>query len=610
MSSSSHLDSDRAWVMIRRLLTEHGLVQWKRYAIAFALMGVSAICTAVPAYLMGTLVNQAYVHHDFHGLVIVGVFAALIFFLKGAATYGHTVMMSRIGNRIMAENQRRLFGKLLNENIGFFADRHSSEFAARLNTGAVAATQVLNLLVTSVGRDFFSLAGLIVVMFVQDPVLSTITLVVCPPAFILLRKMIRRVRGIAKSQFTGGTRVLETLQETLQGMRVVKAFTLEDAMRARFAANVAAVEHEANKFARVASRTSPLMESLGGLGLAAAIVYGGYRVIETGATPGEFLSFITAFLLASEPAKRLARLNLELHSGLVGVKTLFEVIDTPATEPADDNRPPLTLSKARVEFSDVVFAYRPGHPVIRDLSFTAEPGQTTALVGQSGSGKSTILNLIARFYEISSGSIAIDGQNIASVSRHSLRRQIAYVGQDVFLFRTTIRENIGFGRPGATEDEIVAAAKAAHAHEFILRFPQGYDTPVGEHGLQLSGGERQRVAIARALVKDAPIILLDEATAALDSESEHHVQAAIAELCKGRTTIVIAHRLSTVINAERILVIEQGQLVEAGRHDELMRKGGRYASFYRLQLKAQESQLPSHLQSHLSQEPVAAIRAV
>jgi ATP-binding cassette subfamily B protein len=573
-------------------------------------MGVSAICTAVPAYLMGTLVNQAYVHHDFHGLVIVGVFAALIFFLKGAATYGHTVMMSRIGNRIIAENQRRLFGKLLNENIGFFADRHSSEFAARLNTGAVAATQVLNLLVTSVGRDFFSLAGLIVVMFVQDPVLSTITLVVCPPAFILLRKMIRRVRGIAKSQFTGGTRVLETLQETLQGMRVVKAFTLEDAMRARFAANVAAVEHEANKFARVASRTSPLMESLGGLGLAAAIVYGGYRVIETGATPGEFLSFITAFLLASEPAKRLARLNLELHSGLVGVKTLFEVIDTPATEPADDNRPPLTLSKARVEFSDVVFAYRPGHPVIRDLSFTAEPGQTTALVGQSGSGKSTILNLIARFYEISSGSIAIDGQNIASVSRHSLRRQIAYVGQDVFLFRTTIRENIGFGRPGATEDEIVAAAKAAHAHEFILRFPQGYDTPVGEHGLQLSGGERQRVAIARALVKDAPIILLDEATAALDSESEHHVQAAIAELCKGRTTIVIAHRLSTVINAERILVIEQGQLVEAGRHDELMRKGGRYASFYRLQLKAQESQLPSHLQSHLSQEPVAAIRAV
>src|SRR5581483_3920692 len=225
-------------------------------------------------------------------------------------------------------------------------------------------------------------------------------LLVSPPAFILLRKMVRRVRGIARSQFTGGTRVLETLQETLQGMRIVKAFTLEDTMRARFAANVAAVEHEANKFARVASRTSPLMESLGGLGLAAALVYGGDRVIETGATPGEVFSFITAFLLASEPAKRLARLNLELHSGLVGVRTLFEIVDAPATEPADDDRPPLTLSTARVEFSHVAFAYRPGQPVLRDLSLTAEPGQTTALVGQSGSGKSTILNLIARFYEI------------------------------------------------------------------------------------------------------------------------------------------------------------------------------------------------------------------
>ncbi len=601
-SPSSRLDSDRAVDMIRRLLTEQGLAQWKRYAVSFALMGVAAICTAIPAYLMGSLINKTYVNHDFRGLVGLAVIAALIFFLKGAATYGQTVMMSRIGNAIIADNQRRLFDKLLRENIGFFADRHSSEFAARLNTGANAATQVLNLLITSVGRDFFSLVGLVGVMFLQDPVLSTIALLVSPPAFILLRKMVRRVRGIARSQFTGGTRVLETLQETLQGMRIVKAFTLEDTMRARFAANVAAVEHEANKFARVASRTSPLMESLGGLGLAAAIVYGGYRVIETGATPGEFFSFITAFLLASEPAKRLARLNLELHSGLVGVRTLFEIVDAPATEPADDDRPPLTLSTARVEFSHVAFAYRPGQPVLRDLSLTAEPGQTTALVGQSGSGKSTILNLIARFYEISGGSISIDGQNIAAVSLRSLRRQIAYVGQDVFLFRASIRDNIGFGRPGATTEEIVAAAKAAHAHDFISRFPLGYDAPVGEHGLQLSGGERQRIAIARALIKNAPIILLDEATAALDSESEHHVQAAIAELCKGRTTIVIAHRLSTVVHADRILVIEAGQVVEAGRHDELLRKGGRYASFYRLQLKAQE---PAK-----AVEPAAAIRAV
>jgi ATP-binding cassette subfamily B protein len=220
----------------------------------------------------------------------------------------------------------------------------------------------------------------------------------------------------------------------------------------------------------------------------------------------------------------------------------------------------------------------------------ADPGKVTALVGPSGGGKSTILNLIPRFYEASSGAILIDGQNIAAVSRQSLRRQIAYVGQDVFLFRASVRDNIAFGKPGATEGEIVAAAKAAHAHDFIMGFPDGYDTAVGEHGLQLSGGQRQRVAIARALIKNAAIILLDEATAALDSESEFHVQAAVAELCKGRTTIVIAHRLSTIMHADRILVIEAGQVVEFGRHDELLRKNGRYASFYRLQLKEQEPQ--------------------
>ena len=223
--------------------------------------------------------------------------------------------------------------------------------------------------------------------------------------------------------------------------------------------------------------------------------------------------------------------------------------------------------------------------MIRDLSFVAEPAQVTALVGHSGGGKSTILNLIPRFYEMSSGVIAIDGQNVAAVSRRSLRRQIAYVGQDVFLFHGTVRDNIAFGKPGASEAEIVAAARAAHAHEFITAFSAGYDTPVGERGLQLSGGERQRIAVARALIKSAPIILLDEATAALDSESERYVQDAIAKLCVGRTTIVIAHRLATVMNADRILVIEAGQIVESGRHDELLRKGGRYASFCRLQLE-------------------------
>jgi ATP-binding cassette subfamily B protein len=317
------------------------------------------------------------------------------------------------------------------------------------------------------------------------------------------------------------------------------------------------------------------------------LIYGGHRVIDNPASAGAFFSFIAAFLLAAEPAKRLARFNMELSSNLVAVNILFEIIDSTPTEPVDDDRPPLVLDKACIEFSRVEFAYRTGDPVIRDLSFVAEPAQLTALVGHSGGGKSTILNLIPRFYERSGGVISIDGQDVAAVSRRSLRRQIAYVGQDVYLFHGTIRDNIAFGRPGASEAEITAAATAAHAHDFIMGFPAGYDTAVGERGLQLSGGERQRIAIARALVRNAPIILLDEATAALDSESERYVQDAIAKLCQGRTTLVIAHRLATVMHADRILVIEAGRIVESGRHEELLRKGGRYASFCRLQLEQQ-----------------------
>ena len=578
--------------LVRRLLLEQAAGQWRRYALAFGLMGIAAASTALGAYLIGDVINQAYVHKNLPGIIVLALVTAVIFMIKAMATYGQALTLARIGNRIVADNQRRMFAKLLQHNIGFFADRHSSEFMARLTTGAAAASQVLNLLITSIGRDLLSLIGLATVMAVQDPVMSLLSVIVVPPAMLILRKMIRRIKTIAYHQFTGSTQILETLQETLQGMRTLKAFTLEDAMRVRFDTHVAEVEKESNKWARVAYRSGPLMEALGGFAIAGALVYGGFRVIETGATPGQFFSFLAAFMLAYEPAKRLARLNIDLNSGLVGVRVLFDVIDHPPTEQPDEDKPPLTLSTAHVEFTNVQFAYRAGEKVIKNLSFVAEPGKVTALVGPSGGGKSTILNLILRFYEIGAGVIAIDGQNIAAVSRHSLRSQVAYVGQDVFLFRGSVRENIALGRPGATEAEIVAAAKAAYAHDFIMAFPRGYDTPVGEHGMRVAGGERQRISVARALLKDAPVILLDEATASLDSESERQVQRAIERLCRGRTTIVIAHRLHTVVDAHGIFVIEDGAVSESGRHDDLLRKGGRYASFYRLQLRDQEPSPP------------------
>jgi subfamily B ATP-binding cassette protein MsbA len=574
-------------VLIRRLLAEQGRKYWKRYAVAAALMGTVAGCTALSAYLIGTVVNEAYVSRNFSAVVGLAVLSMALFTVKGIATYGQTLILSRIGNAIVAENQRRLFAKLLRENLSFFADHHSSEFLARLATGANSVNAVLSLLINAVGRDALQLLGLVIVMLIQNPTLTLLSLVVVPPALLLLRKLVRRIFQIARSQFTGGTQIIETMQEALLGMRVVKAFTLEDVMRERMDKYIDAVQSASNKMARVGGRASPLMETAGGFAVAIALVYGGYSVIVEGAAPGEFVSFVTAFILAAEPAKRLARLNVDLNSGLVGVRVLFDVLDAPATEPNDDDRPSLAVTQARLEFSDVRFEYRPDEPVIRGISFVAEPSRVTALVGPSGGGKTTIFNLILRFYELGSGAISIDAQNIASVSRRSLRRQIAFVGQDVFLFRGSIRENIAVGKPDASEAEIVAAAKAAYAHDFITEYPLGYDTPVGEHGMQVSGGERQRIAVARALVKNAPIILLDEATASLDSESERLVQEAIAHLCRGRTTLVIAHRLHTVIHADRIHVIEGGAIVESGRHDDLLRRGGRYASLYRVQLRDQ-----------------------
>jgi ATP-binding cassette subfamily B protein len=569
--------------LIKRLVVEQGGAYWRRYLFVFVLMAIGSAASAGTAYLFGKVINEAYVYRSVNGILTLSAIIVGLFTAKGITAYFQAVSLSRISNAILAKNQRLLFGKLMQESVGFYAQSHSSEHLARLSAGASSITQVLSLLVTSAGRDFLTLVGLVTVMVTQDPTLSLLSLVIAPPMFLFVRKIVRRIKQLATSQFTSGAYIMETVQESLQGIRTVKAFTLEDTMQERVDRNVGEMEAFANKMARVSNSSAPLMEMLGGIAIAGALMYGGYRVIATNAAPGEFIAFITAFLLAYEPAKRLARLNIDLSGLLIGARMLLEIIDNPATEPDDGDKPALKLTRAQVEFRDVTFAYRPGQPVLKSMNFVAPSGKVTALVGPSGGGKSTILSLLLRFYEANEGAVLIDDQSILDCSRISLRQQTAYVGQDVYLFRGTIRENIAFGKADATESDIVAAAKAAYAHDFISSFPLGYDTPVGEHGAQLSGGQRQRVAIARALVKDAPIILLDEATAALDSESEKFVQEAIAHLCKDRTTIVIAHRLHTIMRADQILVIEDGVVVETGRHDELLRKDGRYAAFFRLQ---------------------------
>src|SRR5437763_1709263 len=377
-------DPSGAAILIRRLITEQGAAYWRRYLIAFALMAVSAAATAGSAYILGQVINKAYVDKDVRGIALLSGLIVLVFILKGAATYGHQVILSQISNAILANNQRRLFAKLMNESVAFFSERHSSEFLARLTSGAYSVTQVLNLLINALGRDLLLLFGLVTVMLMQDPYMALLGFLVAPPAMLVLRKLVKRIKGLAHNQFTGTAEILETMQESLQGIRTVKAFTLEQIMRERIDASISAVESNANKMARVSNRSSPLMETLGGFAVAGGLMYGGYSVVAMGATPGQFFSFLTAFLLAYEPAKRLARLNIELNSNLIGARKLLEIVDSPSSEPTDDDKPALSLTDARVELRDVPFAHRPNEQGVNRLRFVVRHWTVSRLTGPFG----------------------------------------------------------------------------------------------------------------------------------------------------------------------------------------------------------------------------------
>ena len=562
---------------LRRLLTDQGFKHWKGYAFAFAMMGMIAATTALSAWIIGQIVNEVFVGRRLAAVWEITAAIVVIYTVKGLATYGQQVVLSRVGNSIVADVQRRIFDQMLRMKVVYYSRSHSSEFIARQAFIAQSASNVLNLLITTLSRDALTIVGLVIVMVSQDPLLSVFALMFVPLAIFGVRKIGVRVRKIMASEFQGAMQMMESLAETAQGIRIVKAFTLENFMRAKQDQAITGFQAAANKLARVSSRTSPIMESLGGFAIAAVVLYSGYTVIVRGNPPGSLFSFITSVIMLYEPMKRVARLHVDLSSSLFGVSMLYTFLDEHDYEDERPHAPALKVTNGRIEFRDVTFGYRPGETVLHGVSFVAEAGKTTALVGRSGGGKSTVMNLILRLYQVGSGEILCDGEDIATVGLTSLRQQIGYVSQENFLFKGSVRDNIAMGRPGASEDEIVAAAKAAYAHDFILGFERGYDSPCGEHGMQLSGGQRQRIAIARAFLKDAPIILLDEATSALDSESEQAIQKALRTLCEGRTTIVIAHRLSTVAQADEICVLDRGRVVERGRHGELLAQGRTYS---------------------------------
>ena len=570
--------------LLKRLMFDKWRKYAPRYAVAFIFMFIVAGATALSAWLMKDVVNLIFVDRKSDALLWLPLIVVVLFTAKGIASYFQDVTLSRIGNRMVAETQTEMFDHLLKQDFGYYQRNPSSELITRLTMNAQSTRDAVNLLATSLGRDLFTLLSLVGVMVAQQPLMFAICMLAVPVGIYLQRKLVMRIRAVTQREVLSFGQIVQTMRETAQGIRVVKAFTLEPAMSGRMNEAVQAVERVGNKINAVNARVNPMIDTLGGFAVAAVIFYAGWRSLTYGETPGEFFSFITALLMAYEPARRLARLQIRLSQACIGVSMMYDVIDTKPDLTDRPGAPALKVPNGRVHFENVTFRYTPDAPVLRDLTLDIEAGKTTALVGLSGSGKTTIMNLILRFWDPEQGAISIDGQDIRDITLKSLRSQVSLVSQDVFLFDGTVRENIAAGHIDATEETIIAAAKAAYAHHFIQALAHGYDTQVGELGGQLSGGQRQRISIARAFLKNAPIILLDEPTSALDSESEQAIQRALAQLTERRTTLVIAHRLATVLNADRIHVIDNGRLAESGSHRELLASsGGLYSRLYDIQ---------------------------
>ncbi|PTE07501.1 ABC transporter ATP-binding protein [Mesorhizobium helmanticense] len=570
--------------VVRRILTENGRDYRGSYVFAIVCLLTVSGTTAVTALIMSPVVNQIF--YERRGDLIAWICAAILgaFILRGLAGYGQAVTLAKIGNNLVARYQKRIFDHLMKLGVGFFNDTRSGRLAAQINENVNGIRDLLSMTLTSIARDGVTLIGLICVMIYQDPVLSLSSLLIGPPLIYTVTYLMRRVRRITRESVQINARLIGAMQEATQGIAIVKAFTMEDELSRRIGKLADDAEQRSNKIARVSERLTPISEILAGFAVAGVIAYSGYRATVLGQPPGAVFSFITALLLAYDPARRLARMQVGMERALVNARMIYELLDL---EPQQGDAPGAVaakFTKGEVRFNNVSFGYVAETPVLQDLSFVAAAGKTTAIVGASGAGKSTLVALLQRFHDVDKGSIEIDGEDISRVTKQSLRGSIAYVSQAPYLFEGTIRDNIRYGRPSATDAEIERAAQQAAADDFIRQQPDGYDTPVGENGVTLSGGQRQRVSIARAIVRNAPILLLDEATSALDNEAEARVQQALTQVMEGRTTIVIAHRLSTVVNADQIIVLEEGRLVEQGTHAALMADPHSvYARFHRVQ---------------------------
>ena len=578
--------------LVRRLYRETLRPQITSIWIAVFCMVVVAGVSAGMVYLLQPIIDEVLIARDRVMLYFLPVLIIVLALVRGVAGYGESYLLEVIGHRMVATLQSGMYARVIRADLGFFHDNSVGNLVARFVNDANLLRQSVARSLTGMVRDLLTVICLLAVLFLTDWVLALLTLVVFPVSVIPIVLIGRRIRRISRTTQVETADLTTLLDETFRGIQSLKAYAAEESETRRALQGISRIYGLMRKSSRVQALSRPLMETLGGIAMAIAVFFGGLLVIGQSMTAGELIAFMTALLAAYKPMKSIANLNAILQQGLAAAQRIFQIRDL---RPEIGNRP--TAMKlypvlGDIRFEDVHFGYAPGEQTLEGVDLHVPAGKTVALVGPSGAGKSTVLSLVPRFFDVDRGAIRVDGTDIRDITLESLRAGIAVVTQETSLFDVTIRANIAYGKPEASDAEIAAAARNAEAHDFIMGLPDGYQTKVGGRGVKLSGGQRQRIAIARAMLRDSPILLLDEATSALDTETERTVQAAINRLKKGRTTMVIAHRLSTIVDADAIFVLENGRVVETGTHAELLSIEGAFARLYELQFSGDQQSGP------------------
>ncbi|ESR24954.1 ABC transporter ATP-binding protein [Lutibaculum baratangense] len=588
---SLHADRFTTMEVARRITREHLWPQRKILYACFGVMAVSAATTGAMPFLLQKAVDEVFVKQQMSFVIILPLAIIAIVVTKGIAEYYATVWQAHIGNVLLADLRVRMFETLARADLGWLQRTHSARFVSSFMNDVLSIRQAASTSLVALGQNLLKVVVLTGAMFYMDWRLSILALIAMPVALRFMRKQRKSMHASAKRMFQETGDLGTLVSQTLTGIRVVKAYDREEQETQKARATIDRTFDYIMRGVRTRAASGPTTEALTGVGFALAIFYAGYQGIQGTLTAGQFSGFAAAAMFVYPPMKSIAQLQTTLQEGVAAANRVFGILDEARLVEEKPDARDLTPGRGEIRFENVDFGYKSGEPVLREFSMVVPAGKRVALVGPSGAGKSTVLNLLLRFYDPQSGRVLIDGQDISDCTITSVRKVSALVTQEPVLFDDTVRANITYGSEGASEAEIVAAAKAAVAHDFIMNFPEAYDTPVGEAGGRLSGGQRQRVAFARAMLRNAPILLLDEPTSALDSQAEAQLQAALDELLKGRTVIMIAHRLSTVRKADIIYVMDRGRVVEAGTHEELLSRDGPYARLHRTQYGAPDADL-------------------